>query len=364
MNIHLVTDRFSTGGGLEHIYQVAAGISESHFTVFGLPGDAAAAQKFGFLPNVTVNDHGYGADLITSGSPDLIHIHHLRPLLSLCGFPFRNLEVPVLFTAHGLHLHKYEFLPGWTSRLKYQLRFQLEKRLLRKPLGVIAVSREDKDFMERRYGLDNVTYLTNGIGAVDAPNVSQTAFRRRLDLPEDAFLFVTVARFNFQKGYDILLEALRRIEKRLAVTNVLFVWAGDGEEFEAIKKRAESLGLAGRIRFLGNRKDVPDILAAADVFLLPSRWEGLPIVLLEAGLHGLPVLASDTYGNREIIGRENGILFKNLDPDDLARKINAIINGDYQLESLAANLHQEVYNHYNLDRMIRGLRELYAKNVS
>jgi glycosyltransferase involved in cell wall biosynthesis len=363
MKVHLVTDRFSTGGGLEHIYQVAGGIKEIDFTVFGQPDSPAAVDKLAGLPNVTVDDSGFGARRITSGNPDLIHIHHLRPLLSLYRCPLRRVGVPVLFTAHGLHLHKYEFLPGWTSGLKYRLRFQLERRLLPKPDRVIAVSREDRGFMERNYRLPNVTYLTNGIAVQDKKKHSKKHYRRLLDLPEDTLLFVTVARFNFQKGYDILLEALGRIKARLQKSNVLFVWAGDGEEFEQIKNKAQSLGLSSCIRFLGNRSDVPDILAAADVFLLPSRWEGLPIVLLEAGLHQLPVLASDTYGNREIIGSKNGILFNNLDPTDLARKITGIMDGDHRLDQLGENLHQEVNRHYNIQRMIDGLRELYRSSV-
>ena len=364
MKVHLVTDRFSTGGGLEHIFQVAGGMNEIDFTVFGQPDSSAAVDKLAALPNVTVDDSGFGARQITSGNPDLIHVHHLRPLLSLYQCPLRRVAAPVLFTAHGLHLHKYEFLPGWASGLKYRLRFQLERRLLRKPDRVIAVSREDREFMERNYNLRNVTYLTNGISIEDKKERSKERYRRLLDVPEDALLFVTVARFNFQKGYDILLEALERVKGRLEKSNALFLWAGDGEEFESIKSRAQSLGLSQCIRFLGNRSDVPDLLSAADVFLLPSRWEGLPIVLLEAGLHKLPVLASDTYGNREIIGSKNGILFKNLDPVDLAGKITAIIDGNHQLNLLGENLHQEVNRHYSIQRMIDSLRELYLSNVS
>ena len=360
MKIHLVTDRFSTGGGLEHIYQVARGIGDMDFTVFGLPGTPAAVEKLSQLPNVTIHDGGFDPNQLLSGNPDLVHIHHLRPLLSLLGNPLRRLDIPVVFTAHGLHLHKYEFLPGWSASLKYRLRFHLEKRLLRRPNRVIAVSREDEGFMRDNYGLSNVTYLTNGIAPVEQAVRTKQEYRRLLDLPDDALVFVTVARFNFQKGYDILVEALRRLRSTLVTKKVLFAWAGDGAEYDAVKHRVEALGLSSYIKFLGNRGDIPEIMEAADAFLLPSRWEGLPIVLLEAGLHKLPVLASDTYGNREIIGDKNGVLFNNLDPADLAQKINAVMNGDYDLKLQAENLHQEVIHHYSLGRMFEGLRLMYS----
>ncbi len=364
MNIHLVTDRFCTGGGLEHIYQVARGVGDAHFTVFGLPGSTDAADKLSGLSNVTVIDRGFDPGIVLTGEPDLVHIHHLRPLFSFFSNPLKRYDMPILFTAHGLHLHKYEFLPSWTAAVKYRMRFQLEKRLLRRTNRVIAVSREDKEFMESRYGLGNVTYLANGIAPVNRQERSRKESRRRLGFPEDALVFFTAARFHFQKGYDILLDAIFRIRNRLKQKEVLFAWAGEGEEFDMIKDRAQALGLMPFICLLGNRNDVPDIMEAADIFLLPSRWEGLPIVLLEAGLHNLPVLASDTYGNREIIGSSNGILFKNLDSADLAAKITSILDGACQLTLLAGNLHREVQKHYSLERMVSNLRELYSALLS
>ena len=368
MRIHLVTDQFSIGGGIEHIFQICRGMPQFQFTVFGQPGPAT--EKFDDLPNVRISEKGYLPQQVMLDAPDLVHIHHLKPLLSFFKSPFNNshtYKVPVLFTAHGLHIHKYEFYNTLSARCKYFLRFQLEKKVLPKADRVIAVSREDAAFMENKYGLKNVDYITNGI---DFDRVKQSAgsrgedkqqLRSRLDLPLDAFLFITVARFNFQKGYDFLIRSLASIkEKFSSKPSCRFIFVGDGPEMTAMQSLSNQLGVTHLIQFLGARTDVYDILRAGDVFLLPSRWEGLPISLLETGLLKLPVIASDTYGNREIIGKENGILFKNLDKEELTQTILEVLAGKHPLETYAKNLYNEVHDNYSLQRMISGLRLLYG----
>jgi glycosyltransferase involved in cell wall biosynthesis len=216
--------------------------------------------------------------------------------------------------------------------------------------------------MEENYHLTNVIYLTNGIDfstVTAAKQQSKKELRKQLGLPADDFLFITVARFDFQKGYDILINALSIIKDTLKNTNCCFIFVGDGTEFEAMKQLSERLSVSQYIRFLGARSDVYDILRAGDVFLLPSRWEGLPIVLLETGLLKLPVIASDTYGNREILKQTNGILFKNRAPRELAGVIMDVLENKYDLPAYAENLFKEVQANYNLQKMLSGLKEVY-----
>ncbi|MCP4215320.1 MAG: glycosyltransferase family 4 protein, partial [bacterium] len=211
--IHLVTDQFNIGGGIEHIYQIAAGMKNFKFRIFALPGKGDALEKFNGLDNVEIHGNGFKPDQLLEGNPRLIHFHHLRPLLSFFKTPFTRSPVPMVFTAHGLHIHKYEFTHNIRARVNYILRFHLEKRLFAKVDRVIAVSREDKAFIETNYKVNNVLYLTNGIdfkGADSGPVPSKQKLRRELDLPRDEFLFVTVARFNFQKGYDILIKGIAK----------------------------------------------------------------------------------------------------------------------------------------------------------
>jgi glycosyltransferase involved in cell wall biosynthesis len=142
-------------------------------------------------------------------------------------------------------------------------------------------------------------------------------------------------------------------------SNCHFIFVGDGSELEAMEQLSERLSVSQYIRFLGPRTDVYDILRAGDVFLLPSRWEGLPIVLLETGLLKLPVIASNTYGNREILKETNGILFKNRDTHELAGVIKDVLENKYDLTQYTENLFKEVQANYNLQKMLSGLKEIY-----
>ncbi|UCH97752.1 MAG: glycosyltransferase family 4 protein, partial [Candidatus Aminicenantes bacterium] len=365
MRIHLVTDQFSLGGGIEHIYQITRGLQDIRFGVFGQPGPAV--EKFKGLGHVEIHDKGYAPGYVMEKSPDIVHIHHLRPLVSFFKRPLARYRVPIIFTAHGLHIHKYEFINSIRAKISYLLRYQLERRVLRKPDRIIAVSREDKLFMEEKYHLANVIYLTNGIDfstVTAARGQSKKELRKRLGFPADDFLFITVARFDFQKGYDILIKAIALIKEQLKKNKCGFIFVGNGTEFEAMKQFSKHLSVSQYIRFLGARTDVYDILSAGDVFLLPSRWEGLPIVLLETGLLKVPVIASDTYGNREILEETSGILFKNRDIRELAGVIKGVLENKYDLAAYAENLFKEVQVNYNLEKMLSGLKELYFKFAS
>lgn len=373
MIIHLVTDRFCLGGGIEHIYQIVKGIGQHNFRIFALASlkinaveSEKVREKFSKLKHVTLCDAGFDPATVLTDRPDLVHIHHLRPLFHFFRYPWNRYSIPLIFTAHGMHLHKYEFsTPKATNRVgnrvKYFLRFQLEKRLFARVNQVIAVSREDQNFMENRYGLRNVTYLTNGIDLADVSitDIKRDELRKSLKLPADHFLFVTVARFNFQKAYDFLIKTLYRLKDFLNNRRVKFILVGGGAELNAIKIMAEKLGVSSHIVFAGERSDARLYMQAADIFLLPSRWEGLPIVILECGLLNVPVIASDTYGNREILKANNGVLFRNLDSRALAEVIKNATQRKYPLEEMSKNLNCEVKQHYDIKTMLSGLERIY-----
>ncbi len=362
MRIHLVTDGFTLGGGIEHIFQIAHGMPDIQFAVFGQTGPAI--EKFTALDNVEIHDKGFTPVQVMASHPDLVHIHHLKPLVSFYKKPFKTYPVPVIYTAHGLHIHKYEFSPGFSAQMKYFLRFHLEKNIFPKVTKIIAVSREDVRFLEDKYFLSNVRYITNGIDfnrVIAGIGESKVKLRQRLGLPVLAFLFVTVARFDFQKGYDILIRALSQMKHTLSTVKCIphFIFVGDGSQLEEMKQLSAKLSVSQFITFLGARTDVYDILRASDVCLLPSRWEGLPIVLIEAGLLKIPVLASATYGNREIVGDHNGILFPNGDLAALEQSIQDILASHVNLSQFAENMFNQVQAEYSLDKMLTQLRDIY-----
>jgi glycosyltransferase involved in cell wall biosynthesis len=135
-----------------------------------------------------------------------------------------------------------------------------------------------------------VKLIRNGTAAPTPAADARERVRREFGYGDEDIVLVRVGRLAQSKGNDILLRALAS-EPQLEAAKLLFV--GDGEELAALQQLTSECGLAGRVTFTGYRADIPDLLAASDVFVLPSIKEGLPIALLEAMASSLPVVSTD-----------------------------------------------------------------------
>lgn len=216
--------------------------------------------------------------------PDLLSGHS-----SNAGFLGRlaaaSLGIPRIFTAHG-----WSFTEGVTT---WKRPIFLAGEMAVAPLTdrFIAVSEFDRR-LALRYRVappDRVVTVRYGMPEVDgALRADPSARPPRL---------VMVARFEEQKDHPTLLEALARLTHRPWTLDLV----GEGPRQEAMEARARELGLEGRVRFLGYRDDVAELLAAAQVFVLASWWEGLPLSILEAMRAGLPVVASGVSGVPEAV---------------------------------------------------------------
>lgn len=144
---------------------------------------------------------------------------------------------------------------------------------------------------------ERMTTVHNGVEPATYRDADRTGIRAELGWPHDRPVVLMVAWFRAGKGHDLLADIVPRVVAR--VPGVRFALVGDGELRPEIAH--ELAPHAGSVQFLGHRTDVPSLLAAADVMLLPSWSEALPTVLIEAGAAGVPVVASDVGGAREIV---------------------------------------------------------------
>lgn len=145
--------------------------------------------------------------------------------------------------------------------------------------------------------------------------------RQELGLAKTSQLLLTVARLHPQKGHDYLIPIIPKIVAKFPQAH--FVWVGDGDRSSYLTKILQQHNVEAKVSFLGYRRDIPDILSAADIFLFPSYQEGLPFAVLEAMVYGLPIVASDTGGIPEIVVHQhNGLLFKTGDCQDLQEKLD------------------------------------------
>ena len=143
---------------------------------------------------------------------------------------------------------------------------------------------------------------------------SRATIRRQLGIQDD-FVWLAVGRFDPPKDYANLINAVARLRSKRSRLLI----AGDGPLRSDIEKLASELKVSARICFLGIRKDIPSLMTAADGYVMSSAWEGLPMVLLEAGASGLPVVATNVGGNAEVVRDGiSGYLVPPSDPIDLA----------------------------------------------
>ncbi len=186
------------------------------------------------------------------------------------------------------------------KNLKYPIKLFYMRSIPRYATDLMACSQKAGEWMFRGAPF---TVLHN---AIDAAAYSfdvnkREDVRRRLKLPEEALVLGHVGRFMPQKNHEFLLDVFSAAAKKEANARLLLI--GDGDLRAKIEAKAQQLGLSDRVIFTGVRADVPDLLQAMDLFVLPSLYEGLPVTLVEAQASGLPCVISDRVSNECMVTR-------------------------------------------------------------
>jgi L-malate glycosyltransferase len=222
--------------------------------------------------------------------------------------------------------------------------------------SVIAVSNAVADLMDRTVLGKKLTTIYNGVDFSPSKQ-SRAAVRAALGLPEDRVVATMVARIDALKGHETLIKALG---EKLPLTVLL---AGDGAKRAEREQQAASLGLGPEhLRFLGFRSDVPDLLAASDLFLLPSLTEGLPLSVLEAMSHGLPIIATRVGGIPELVTENtHGLLIKPEDSVALANAIASLTASKEQRQAFGAAARLRVETEFTFSAMADEYTALYLR---
>jgi glycosyltransferase involved in cell wall biosynthesis len=160
--------------------------------------------------------------------------------------------------------------------------------------------------------------IRSGIGAEEPPSVDRAAVRAGFGWPPDASLVVFAGRLAPQKGVDDLIAAIDLVQYLLPALRVLIV--GDGPLRPQLEATAAAFRLGGIVRFTGHRDDVPQLLAAADLLVLPSLYEGLPNIVLEAMQLSLPVVATAAPGTTEVVAARPGCSSRSATPPHSRRR--------------------------------------------
>jgi len=194
------------------------------------------------------------------------------------------------------------------------------------------------------------------------PNgVSLERFATRRE-PRPVSTILTVANLRKEKAHEVLLAAAARLTLRHP--QLQFLIAGDGPRMGELRAMVDTLRLAGHVRFLGHREDIPALLARADAFVLPSRSEAFPNGAIEAMAAGLPVIASAVGGLLDLIDDgQTGLLVRPDDPVALGNALEGLVMSPARAGLLGAAGRAEVAERYTFDRMVRSFENLYLSQL-
>ena len=287
--------------------------------------------------------------LLKAGRPDILHTHLYHPnlygRLGSLGLGLTGVVAAVhnSYTRVKFHRRLWNILLGWAT-----------DRVL---VGSAQVWQD-----VRRYDgvpASRLLLMPYGIPLAELdPPLSRKEARERLGLSGGGLVIGAVGRLEEQKGHAHLLAALPDLQRQ--IPDLVVLLGGEGRRQEALKRQVRDLGLESTVRFLGTRRDLPEIYRALDLFVHPSLWEGLPLALLKAMGAGLPVVATRVSGSQEaIVDGVNGCLVEPGDPDALARAILDLHRQPEVRRRLGDAARRTVAARYSLEAMLKRLEELY-----
>jgi len=292
--------------------------------------------------------------LVHEGSFDLIHCH--EPVGGAMGrLAGKRWRKNVMYFAHGLHY----FTGAPKKHLVYYL-FEWFLSFLTD--SIITICEEDYGRVKKLHA--KRCYKIHGIG-VDFSRYDKSEeersqlrlkWREKLGINNDDMTLISVGELSVRKNHKVIIDA---IEKSKAKNHVHLIICGEGELLGELKLKTKNSNLESRVHFLGFRRDVPDVLTAADVMCFPSLWEGLGLAGIEAMYSGLPVIGSNRQGIKDYVkNNQTGFLFEPTDSD----KLSEIIDYLYEHQDFYKNfVGRDFVRDYSLDKVVEELSMIYKK---
>lgn len=333
---------------------------------------AAGAWNVVFLPP---NGEGWLARELEGSGVAIDHFHLERPLSPACA---RSLEHA--FRAHRIDIaHSHEFSmavygawAAWRADIPHVITMhggpyyagRLRRRLaLRSAIAVsgrtVAVSSRLAEKIRRDLWISayRIATIPNGVSHA---RPERSTLRDELRVGADDRLLIAVGNLYPVKGHQYLIEALALLVSRYPTLHVAI--SGRGELADALAARAREHGLADRVHLLGLRSDVAAILTAADVFVLPSLSEGLPLALLEAMFAGCPIVATDVGEVATALAHgEAGILVEPGNPAALAAAIDRVLGDPNRARVLGERAARQAFAEYDVSQMVRRYADTYEE---
>ncbi|WP_057912977.1 glycosyltransferase family 4 protein [Peribacillus muralis] len=297
--------------------------------------------------------------IIENNHFQIIHCHTPMGgvLGRLAGRKSRERDTKMIYTAHGFHFCKGAPMLNWL------IYYPIEKALASLTDCLITINDEDFQLaIQRNFKAQKITHI-QGVG-VDtnhyhpvSPN-KKNMLRAEKGYHDDDFLMFYAAEFNRNKNQQLLLKVFSMIKDEISQPRLLL--AGDGPLLDECKKLAHTLGIHNRVDFLGFRKDIAHLLKISDLAVASSLREGLPVNIMEAMACGLPIIANENRGHRELVSNgQNGWLIKKNDEKSFSEKIIKIAGNKDMRKVLGETSQIMVERKYSMKKIMEAKSELY-----
>lgn len=281
--------------------------------------------------------------IIAEGNYDIVHTH--TPVASmvvrLACIGLKNTKV--FYTAHGFHFFSGAPIINW---LTY---YPIEKLLSRFTDTLITINKEDYELAKKKFKARQVVYM-KGVGI----NLSKFTYYAKENKGQMLRL-VSVGELSNRKNHELVIRSIAESPYK---SKIYYSICGEGPLRKYLVELTNEFNLSNQICFLGQRSDINELLEEQDIFVFPSRQEGLPVSVMEAMAKGLPIIASDIRGNRDLVTHsEGGYLFKTNDIDAFNLALISLIEKDNFEEFGKYNQNKIV--EFSLEKILDEVSRLY-----
>ncbi len=292
--------------------------------------------------------------LIKENKFDLLHSHcgqFACIIAKLAGVPY------LIETRHGLYLNFDQL-----DKVNF-LRSLINKNKAKFVDMTITVNKIDKKILSEKFGApeNKIREVANGLDLEEIKSLKIAAqIKDELQIAPGCNIVGTVARFTEQKGLKYFVEAAKLIKEQ--IPNCKFIIVGDGELKNSLIKFAQNIGIYQEVIFTGYRVDAVSILSIFDIFVLPSLWEGMPYTILEAMALKKPVVATNVFGNSEIVlNGKTGNLVSPRDSLAISKAVIALLKNKEKAKKMGENGFHRIKTDFSGKKMTEKIEHIYLE---
>ena len=291
---------------------------------------------------------------------DIIHCH--TPMGSvvtrIAAKKARKRGTRVIYTAHGFHFFKGAPILNWI------IFYPIEKHLSRYTDCLITINQEDYELAKRKFKAKQIEFV-HGVGVDESKfNFKMTKeekheLRESLGLKDDDFVIIYVAELSKRKNQGMLIRAVKELIDE-GKTNIKVLLPGTDSMNGYYQKMSKDLGIEENIKFLGYRKDIPKLLKISDLYVSTAKQEGLPVNIMEAMFCGLPIVATDCRGNRDLVKyNTNSYIVKQRDSIRFLDIIGKLYNDKEECILSSPKCSKDIVRIYTINNIINYIENLY-----